>query len=63
MPWSSPAGKQYVVDYVNAVMPGIVVDVGPGIGTYSSLLRKPNQYWIGVEVWGPYVQKYKMKIM
>lgn len=60
MPWSSPAGKQYVVDYVNAVEPDIVVDVGPGVGTYSSLLRKPNQYWIGVEVWGPYVQKYKL---
>lgn len=22
MPWSSPAGKQYVVDYVNTVEPG-----------------------------------------
>lgn len=61
MPWSSPAGKQYVVDYVNTVEPDIVVDIGPGVGTYASLLRKPNQYWIGVEIWAPYIERYQLK--
>lgn len=61
MPWSSNAGKPFVIDYFNKIDPNVVVDVGPGNGTYSKLLRKPNQYWVGVEIWAPYIEKYNLQ--
>jgi hypothetical protein len=61
MPWSSSAGKQFISEYFNEVDPEIVVDVGPGEGTYSKLLRKPHQYWLAVEIWGPYISKYQLQ--
>lgn len=38
-----------------------MVDIGPGEGTYSDLLRHQHRgYWFGVEAWGPYVTKFNL---
>ena len=37
-----------------------IIDVGPGIGTYTSF-RQPGQQWVGVEVWAPYVRTYELE--
>lgn len=38
-----------------------IIDVGPGVGTYSQF-RQPQQEWIGIEAWAPYVQKYELNV-
>jgi hypothetical protein len=60
VPWSSPAGKDFIVEFVNQINPSTVVDIGPGAGAYSKLLRKSDQYWTCVEIWAPYVERYKL---
>lgn len=38
-----------------------VVDIGCGDGTYSRLMRRNAQFWTGIEVWGPYVEEFKLR--
>jgi autotransporter strand-loop-strand O-heptosyltransferase len=38
-----------------------VLDVGPGIGTYSDLLREAGYKMDAVEIYNPYVDKYKLR--
>lgn len=65
MPCSNNAGKEWLglVFRTLAARAGIrrVLDVGVGQGTYSILGRTPDVEWIGIEVWGPYVEKYKLR--
>lgn len=37
-----------------------VLDVGPGWGTYSKLLRNPHQLWHAVEIHAPYVEQFEL---
>jgi hypothetical protein len=37
-----------------------MLDIGPGEGTYIAY-RKPGQFWTGVEVSAPYVEKYDLE--
>lgn len=40
-----------------------VVDVGAGVGLWQRFLKRhtPNAYWVAVEIWGPYVEQYKLR--
>jgi len=66
MPGSATENKFIVREWFNQIQPRLILDVGPGCGTYSTLLRsgKPtedNQKWYGVEVFEPYIEKYNLK--
>lgn len=61
MPHSDAEGKDWALArYLNR-KPGLVLDVGPGAGTYAHLMRPHHRaYWTGVEAWGPYVGEYSL---
>jgi predicted SAM-dependent methyltransferase len=61
MPGSSPKGKIAILD-IKKELPKVkkILDIGPGWGTYSKLLRKPNEEWDAVEVFEPYIRKFKL---
>ena len=67
MPGSDPEGKAWTKNiYItlnNNQIINTVLDLGTGQGTYSNLLRNINRniYWIGVDVWGPYIDQFKLK--
>ncbi|WP_181183810.1 class I SAM-dependent methyltransferase [Prosthecodimorpha hirschii] len=61
MPYSSIAGKSWIGSRIPAA--GTlrrVLDVGVGVGRYSSLFREqhPEAEWVGVEIWAPYVEQF-----
>lgn len=68
MPYSTKEGKAQTVEWVKEIQEPInrVLDLGIGKGTYSRLFRKNNDtqifnsYWIGIEVWVPYINKYNL---
>lgn len=61
MPGSSPKGKIAILDW-RKELPGVktILDVGPGWGTYSKLLRNPEEEWDAVEIFEPYIKKFKL---
>ncbi len=67
MPTSSPEGKGWTLQVLGALAGRVplrrVVDVGAGSGTYhvllSDVLREAR--WLGVEVWGPYVRRFRLE--
>ena len=65
MPKSNYGGKRWsykILTRFNAISPlRKIVDVGPGVGTYAQF-RQPQQEWIGIEAWGPYVEKYELEV-
>lgn len=69
MPGSSPRGKEWTKAVFQRLRKNIrfndhqfhITDVGPGEGTYSALLRdKATDIWTAIEVFYPYVEKYKL---
>jgi hypothetical protein len=66
MPVSDLEGKDWISErfVLLATLKKIstVLDLGVGCGTYSDLLRpfNKNSHWIGVEVWGPYIENYHL---
>jgi hypothetical protein len=60
---SSTVGKAWGRGKIRALAPSSIVDIGAGRGTYYNLLRDvlPNTYWIAVEVFEPYVAKYRLR--
>jgi len=64
---SEPEGKQWILEryYMLALKNHIssVLDVGPGCGTYSRILRPIDEhiYWTGVEVWAPYIKEFNLE--
>ncbi len=61
MPKSSRQGKDVALKWYEQLKPKTVVDVGPGIGTYSILMRPAHRaHWVGVEVWEPYVNQFSL---
>lgn len=61
MPTSDIENKQIAKQWIDELTPLRVLDVGTGNGTYSSLARKPEQTWIGIEVYYPYVTEYQLE--
>lgn len=64
MPTSAYAGKRWfngiyltLCQYGNVKK---VLDLGVGQGNYARALRKPGQEWTGVEIWAPYVERFKL---
>lgn len=60
MPGSSTKGKNIIQDWFNNLPIQAVMDVGPGWGTYSTLLRDPQQLWHAVEIHAPYVEQFQL---
>lgn len=65
MPLSSAEGKPWTRDRIHAlaaeVGPLVVLDVGPGVGTYAKLLAGPAiSRLIGLEIYEPYVSTYRL---
>lgn len=62
MPFSAPDGKQFIRDVLNNLNPRAlrVLDVGAGAGSLLKRYRRNGQYWHAVEIWPPYVDKYKL---
>jgi hypothetical protein len=62
MPRSHPEGRDWVVERIAATTAPIVIDLGPGEGTYSDVARgwRPDAWWVGVEIWQPYVTRYDL---
>jgi mannosyltransferase OCH1-like enzyme len=58
MPVSSTNGKDEIKRIVSTVKHEKMLDIGCGVGTYAKLF--PDAEWTGVEVWEPYVEKYKL---
>jgi hypothetical protein len=65
MPGSSANGKRLTVYIVRELARlghiDSVLDVGPGAGTYSDLLRAgiPG-LWACIEIWGAYAETYRL---
>lgn len=62
MPRSDPEGRDWVVDRYKRTQSLLVIDLGPGEGTYSDLLRgwRPETWWLGVEIWAPYIPMFDL---
>jgi len=69
MPYSSPAGKNYILKVLDKIIRSEdaskayrVLDVGAGSGTYSMLYRSylPG-HWTAYEVWAPYVDRFDLR--
>ena len=56
MPFSSESGKAHIKRIINRIKPKTALDIGCGCGTYAKMF--PNLEWTGVEIWGPYIEKY-----
>lgn len=64
MPVSHHEGKQWTCDRLIELDPIHVVDIGPGEGIYSMLMRtelSDHCSWECVEVYEPYVEKFKLE--
>lgn len=62
MPRSDPEGRDWVAEHYQSTTASIVIDIGCGEGAYSDLLRgwRPATWWIGVEIFAPYVSKFEL---
>jgi SAM-dependent methyltransferase len=61
MPNSSTLGKNTIKEWFDKQTDITrILDVGCGVGTYPRLLGD-KYYWIGIEVWEPYIEKYNLK--
>ena len=61
MPGSSDKGKSKIAEWFNRLNINSVLDIGPGEGTYSQLLRKRGQTWDAIEIFKPYVKKFRLR--
>lgn len=65
MPYSSPNGKPELLEIAKRFLPGDVLDLGCGSGTYAALLKASNfdptkRMW-GVEIWAQYIKDFDLK--
>lgn len=60
MPTSASENKLKAKEWIDKLDISTVLDIGVGEGTYSNLLRKENQTWIGIEAYYPYVAQYNL---
>ena len=62
MPYSFEFFKNDVTNWVKDNIPTHkrVLDVGPGVGTYSNLLRESGYHIDAVEIYEPYIGKYDL---
>jgi len=61
MPGSSKKGKWLISKWFESIpRKKCVLDIGPGWGTYSRLLKKEGEIWHAVEIHKPYVERFKL---
>lgn len=66
MPTSDKQGKFIAKALINEACPSVIWDVGPGQGTWRDLIEPRDSsysnihYWVGVEIWSPYVEEYDL---
>jgi len=61
MPGSSIKGKEQIAKWYNAINnKRYILDVGPGWGTYSKMLRSSNEKWHAVEVHKKYIERFNL---
>lgn len=60
MPYSSTEGKDWMRDQIDRLAPVAVLDVGAGAGTYFDLAAQPWQFWLAVEIWRPYLERFDL---
>lgn len=62
MPTSSWDRRQWFTDRIADTTSELVVDVGPGEGTYSILGRhlRWDARWLGIEIFEPYVDRFML---
>jgi len=61
---SAPENKAWASTVINKLQPKSVLDIGPGQGIYGKIVRKyspATEKLVGVEIWGPYVEQYKIR--
>lgn len=60
VPTSSTEHKAWALDTIRRLDPKVIVDIGPGEGTYSVLARKHTRdaHWVAIEAWAPYIPRY-----
>lgn len=60
MPVSDRENKRWALETIRRLDPKVIVDIGPGEGTYSNLARKHTRgaHWIAIEAWAPYIPRY-----
>ena len=63
MPYSYPEYKEEVKTHIlnNLPLNSKILDVGPGCGTYSHLLRNKGYKMDCIEVWEPYVDQFNLR--
>jgi len=65
MPFSIKVGKpailKWFIENKNSIHK--VIDIGVGCGTYSTLVRNicNTAEWVGIEVYEPYIEEFKLK--
>jgi hypothetical protein len=62
MPGSIPENRHWILNKILEINPETILDVGPGKGTYSDLIKDAPISPIidGVEIWEPYVANYNL---
>lgn len=60
MPKSSKENKDIAKLWHDKLKPKVVLDVGPGQGTYATLCKSKGEHWIGVEAWAPYIEQFDL---
>ena len=62
MPFSARQNRTWAAKHVAAARPRLILDIGPGEGTYADLLRPllPHTAFHGVEAWEPYVDRFNL---
>ncbi len=62
MPGSSEKGKGIIQEWFARIpKKHLILDVGPGWGTYSQMLREEGQTWHAVEIHEPYVERFQLE--
>lgn len=62
MPRSHPEGRDWIAERFCGTTAPLVIDIGCGEGAYSDLLRgwRRDVWWVGVEVFEPYVARFDL---
>lgn len=62
MPFSAKQNRVWAAKHVIAANPRLILDIGPGEGTYADLLRPalPRTAFHGIEAWEPYVDRFNL---
>ena len=62
VPRSHPEGRDWAVERIAVTTAPVIIDIGCGEGTYSDLARgwRHDAFWVGVEIWQPYVDRFDL---